>query len=97
VAFQELQAQGIAAGVVSHGPDMAERDEHLHARRAIAWTYHGELGRVPIVQCPVYLDGQRLAVRSAGPLLGQHTQQVLHDLIGLSEAEYRQLASEDAV
>ena len=86
-AFELLQQAGIAAGVVSHGPDLAQ-DRHLKAREAVASVPHPELERVPIVQCPIVMDGNRLAVRRAGPLLGEHTEQVLRETLGMSEDRY---------
>ena len=96
-AFRHLQRHGVPAGVVSHGPDLAERDEHLRARGAIARLPHAELGEVPIVQCPIVLDGQRLSVRSPAPLLGEHTEQVLRQELGLSEKTYLDYVVEEVI
>jgi crotonobetainyl-CoA:carnitine CoA-transferase CaiB-like acyl-CoA transferase len=96
-AFRALQQAGVAAGVVSLGPDLAERDEHLRAREAVAWVTHPELGKAPIVQCPVVLDGARLAVRSPAPLVGQHTDRLVRDICRRSEQDYLELVVEEAV
>ena len=95
-AFHALQRAGVPAGVVEEGPDF-QRDEQLQHRGAIAWVPHAELGKAPIVQCPIFLDGQRLSVRMPGPLLGEHTEQVLKGTLGLGEQEYLQRVVEEAV
>ena len=83
-AFHRLQEAGVAAGVVSHGPDL-ERDEHLAARGAVAKLPHPELGEAVIIQCPVVLDGERLAVRRPASLLGEHNEHILLGVVGMSE------------
>jgi crotonobetainyl-CoA:carnitine CoA-transferase CaiB-like acyl-CoA transferase len=96
-AFHLLQKAGVPAGVVSHGPDLLERDEQLKARGMMKSYPHPEIGNVPIVQPPVLFDGKRPPVRAAGPVLGQHTEQVLRELLGLSEEQYLDYILEDVI
>lgn len=88
VVTRELQNAGVAAGVVSQGPDLAERDQHLTARGGFSWITHAEIGTVPISQCAIFLDGRRLEVRTPAPLLAEHTETVLRGTAALSEEEY---------
>ena len=87
-AFERLQSEGVAAGVVSEGPDLVEGDRHLKAREALARLPHAEMGDVLIPQCPIVLDGSRLTVRTSAPLLGQHTEHVIRQMLDLSEEVY---------
>lgn len=96
-AFRHLQEAGVAAGVVSNGQDLAEQDEHLQARGIVKRLAHAELGEVPIAQCPVVIDGERLATRSAAPLLSEHTEHVLREKLGLTDEEYTQYVIEEVV
>ncbi len=96
-AFRELQEAGIAAGVVSQGPDLTEMDEHLRAREAIAQVPHPELGEIPTAQCPIVLDGKRLEVRFSADALSGHTEQVLCEELGMSQVAYRAFAEEGVV
>ncbi len=96
-AFHALQRAGVPAGVVSHGPDLVERDEHLRARGAIAAAPHAELGAATIVQCPLVMNGARLAVRSAAPLVGQDTERVVRTVCQRSEEEYLDLVVKEVV
>ncbi len=96
-AFRSLQKAGVAAGVVSSGHDLTEVDEHLKARDTIARLPHPELGEVPIVQCPIVMDGKRLEVRTAGPILSEHTEHVLREMLGLSEEVYLDYVVDEVV
>ena len=96
-AFHLLQKAGVPAGVVSNGPDLLERDEQLKARGMMNSYPHPEIGDVPIVQPPVLFDGKRPPVRAAGPVLGEHTEQVLKDLLGLSDEQYLDYILEEVV
>ena len=96
-AFRELQEAGIAAGVVSQGPDLTELDEHLREREAIAQVPHPELGTIPTAQCPIVLDGKRLEVRFSADVLSGHTEQILCEELGISQVEYRAFADEGVV
>ena len=87
-AMRLLQGAGVPAGVVSNGHDLVERDEHLKAREMFVTVNHPEIGPSPMTRNPIVLDGQPLPVRMPGPLLGQHTEYVLREVLGLSEAEY---------
>ncbi len=45
---------------------------------------HPEVGSVPVLVSPYRFDGERLPVRSSPPCLGEGTDDVLHELLGLS-------------
>jgi crotonobetainyl-CoA:carnitine CoA-transferase CaiB-like acyl-CoA transferase len=45
---------------------------------------HPEVGSVSVLASPYRFDGERLPVRSAPPCLGEGTDDVLHELLGLS-------------
>ena len=96
-AFTALQAGGVPAGVVSYGPDLAEGDPHLQARGVWKTVEHPELGRHRMIQCPIVLDGERLSLRGPGPLVGQHTEEVLKDVLQMSDEEYMQRVLEEVV
>ena len=81
---------------MSHGPDL-ERDEHLAARGAVARVPHLELGEAPIVQCPIILDGERLAVHRPCAVLGEHNEPILRGVVGLSEEDYLDLVVQEII
>ena len=96
-AFAALQGGGVAAGVVSYGPDLAERDPHLQARGVWKTAQHPELGPHMMIQCPIVLDGERLSLWGPGPLVGQHTEEVLKGVLHMSDEEYMQRVLDEVV
>jgi crotonobetainyl-CoA:carnitine CoA-transferase CaiB-like acyl-CoA transferase len=85
--MKTLQAAGVAAGVVSNARDLCERDPHLRARGYWAMVKTPEGQTMEFDGVPVRLAETPGGVRSAGPLLGEHTDAVLQTLLGLSAAE----------
>ena len=83
VAAQErLQAAGVAAHQVQNSPECLA-DPQLVARGG--WTVaaaHPTMGRIPVGAPPIRMSRTPGHVTAAGPTLGQHTFEVLHDLLG---------------
>ncbi|MGH9421709.1 MAG: CaiB/BaiF CoA transferase family protein, partial [Thermoanaerobaculia bacterium] len=50
------------------------------ARALVETVNHPEIGEYEAVRNPVRINGRRLAIGSAPPILGQHTAAVLHEL-----------------
>jgi benzylsuccinate CoA-transferase BbsF subunit len=81
----ELQAAGVAAGVVQNGRDMFE-DPQLLARNHYRTVMHPEAGKTRYDGPPFNLSECPMEVRSA-PLLGEHNDYVFRDLLGLTDDE----------
>jgi len=69
--------------------EVAGLHEALTSKRAVDGGLvkdmpHPEVGSVPVLASPYRFDGERLPVRSAPPCLGEGTEGVLQDLLGLS-------------
>jgi crotonobetainyl-CoA:carnitine CoA-transferase CaiB-like acyl-CoA transferase len=62
-------------------------DSQVVARGLAAHFEHDTLGRVPTVANPVRLSNTPVTYRSAPPRLGEHTDSVLAESLGLSAAE----------
>ena len=92
----QLQESGVPAGVVQTAKDLVERDEQLAARGHLVTVEHPVMG-------PVVYDGSPSTLsRSPGriacaPTLGQHTEYVLKELIGMTDAEVAALREADAL
>ncbi len=87
-AMHILQAVGVRAGVCQHASDKLERDPQLAAR---GWWHrlpHGELGESVFDGVVPVLSRTPGSLRSASPLLGEHTREVMVDVLGMSEKEY---------
>jgi crotonobetainyl-CoA:carnitine CoA-transferase CaiB-like acyl-CoA transferase len=79
-----LQAAGVPAGVVQHAGDKQERDPQLRARGFYPEADHPEIGRHAFEGMPVTASRTPWRLRTAAPLLGEHTEAVYRDLLGLS-------------
>ncbi len=86
---------------VPGGPvlDVAQALEHpqIKARKSILTHQHSKAGEVRTVASPVRLDETSPAPISAPPQLGEHTYQVLKDVLSLSEEHLEQLSEAGAI
>jgi crotonobetainyl-CoA:carnitine CoA-transferase CaiB-like acyl-CoA transferase len=93
---QVLKAAGVPSGSVR---DVAEvlRDEHLQARGMVATVHHPTIGALSVLGVPVKLSETPGAVRSAPPVLGQHTESILRNDVGLDDNAIAQLRASGAI
>jgi len=71
-------------------------DEYLRRCGMMAEVDHPELGRIVMPGNPLQLSDSRVAVGPA-PALGEHTERVLAELLGLPEEERRRLREAGAI
>jgi benzylsuccinate CoA-transferase BbsF subunit len=90
--MSELQALGIPAGVAQQGPQLL-RDPQLEARGFWETVSHPDAGSAPLSSRPFLFSKTPGATRRHAPLLGEHTEEVLRDVAGMSDAEIHELAS----
>jgi benzylsuccinate CoA-transferase BbsF subunit len=88
-----LQAAGVPASVVETTGDVFD-DPVLAARRYWRVLEHPVMGPVRNASAPHLWNGQPVSPASPAPLLGQHTEEISMDLLGLSADEYRQLVAD---
>lgn len=58
---------------------------------------HPACGRIKMVNTPVKYSYSTPGIRSPPPLLGQHTDEVLRQVVGSSDEEIKQLRSDGVV
>jgi crotonobetainyl-CoA:carnitine CoA-transferase CaiB-like acyl-CoA transferase len=87
----ELQGLGIAAAVVATGRDLVEADEHLAARGFYPVLEHPIAGPVRHEGIVVRMSDTPGALTAPAPLLGEHTDVVLKELLGMDEEELARL------
>ncbi|RJQ07752.1 MAG: CoA transferase [Bacillota bacterium] len=77
--------------------DQVLEGEHLAARGLVAHVEHPKAGRVPVVGQPVLMSGTPGRVRGPSPLLGEHTEEILAELLGMEPTEIEALRQEAAI
>jgi crotonobetainyl-CoA:carnitine CoA-transferase CaiB-like acyl-CoA transferase len=87
---EQLQAEGIAAGMVQDIEDMLERDATLHARGALVELPHPRLGAFGHVRTPISFSGERIEPYRA-PGMGEHNREILMQAAGLTAERYEAL------
>lgn len=90
-AMRRLQAAGVPAGVVQAPEDMLTRDPQLRRRRFFIATDHPEAGRIHHDGHPFHFSAIEHAPRRPPPCLGQHTDFVLQEVLGLGEERVNRL------
>lgn len=97
VLAQQLQARGVAAGPVQDAADVLLRDPQLQARGHWVYLDHPEMGRTVYNALPAHLSRTPGAPHRPAPLLGQHTDEVLRELLALSTEQIASLRAQGAL
>ena len=92
-----LQGAGVAAGVVANAEDLCARDPQLAARGHFVDVATPEGRTVRIDGPPFLLSETPARVGGPGPLLGEHTDRILSELLGSGEEELRALREEGVI
>ena len=95
-AEQILQAAGVAAAVCAPNKSVAE-DPHLKDRDYWVCLNHPEVGVLQHCGIPWRMSRTEGKVRAPAPLIGQHTDEVLIQVLGYSEAEVARLRAAGAL
>lgn len=85
-----LQKAGVSAFPSMSNKDLAT-NPHLQERGYLVQKEHPEVGKRIHAGIPWQMSGTPCAVRAAAPLRGQHTDEVLRDLLGMTEDAIRKL------
>jgi benzylsuccinate CoA-transferase BbsF subunit len=88
--MDELQRRGVPAGVVQSAREMLA-DEHLKERGYYVYLDHPEAGRTAYDGPPFKLSKTPGELRWPAPILGEHTEYVCKEILGLSDEEIADL------
>ncbi|MFN0073702.1 MAG: CaiB/BaiF CoA transferase family protein [Chloroflexota bacterium] len=87
--YRLLEDAGVPCGVLNR-LDQVENDEHIKARGFIREFDHAKLGKVRATGSPVRLSKTPVRLERAGPVLGEHSREVLAS-VGVSASELNSL------
>ncbi|MBA3643786.1 MAG: CoA transferase [Chloroflexia bacterium] len=93
--MEMLERAGIPSGPINTIPQ-ALTDPHVVAREMVVAVDHPSAGVISLTGIPAKFSATPGTVRSAPPLLGQHTDEILHSL-GFAESTIRELRAEGVV
>jgi benzylsuccinate CoA-transferase BbsF subunit len=88
--MDRLQAAGVPSGVVLKGSDLLA-DERLRARGHFWPLPHAEMGTLDYNGPAYRFEHTPSWLTSAAPLLGEHTDDVMRDLLGLDDGQIADL------
>jgi benzylsuccinate CoA-transferase BbsF subunit len=95
-AAHVLQRAGLAAAPVSDTEDIV-RDPQLRTRGAFVELAQPDIGPLEYAESPYRMTKTPGRARRAGPRLGEHTDEVLREWLGVDDAELTALERADAI
>lgn len=87
--MKRMQEAGIPAGVVQNGRDLSN-DPQLHHRNYFWELDHHEIGAYPHLGDPILLSETPSEGRMPAPCLGEHTEFVCRDILGMNDSEFEE-------
>jgi benzylsuccinate CoA-transferase BbsF subunit len=91
--MKRMQAAGVASGVVQNGKDLLE-DPQLQHRHHFWYLEHPEMGTCAYDGPPFKLSETPAELHMPAPLLGQHTEHVCTQILGMPDEEFIELLAE---
>jgi len=95
--MQLLQAAGVAAAPIQDVEDQFDCNPQFAARGFFVTMDEPEMGPVVTEAPPVKMSETPPRIYRAAPLMGEHTESVLREILGLSDAEIASLAAEEVL
>ncbi len=92
--METLQSIGVCAAVVQDVEDQFKRDKQYAATGFLVNLTEPEAGDMVTENVPVRLSATPGKVRGVAPLMGEHTHEIARNLLGLSDAEIKNLDEE---
>ena len=94
--LEQLNQKGIPCGPIASINQVFDNPQVRHRNMQLELD-HPTAGKVPSVANPIKLSGSPVTYNMAPPTLGQHTEQVLSELLDLDMVQIGQLKSEGAI
>ncbi len=94
--LQAMEAANVPCGPINT-LDRVFDDPQVRARGLRVEMPHAQAGTVPLVANPIRLSESPVSYRQAPPSLGEHTQAVLRDWLGIDDARFAALREQHIV
>jgi benzylsuccinate CoA-transferase BbsF subunit len=91
-----MQAAGVGGGRIGTSKDQMENDPHLKYRNFYQEQDHPEIGKYRPPRQPCLLSKTPCRIRRA-PLIGEHTEYALKEILGLTDNEIEELVIEEVL
>lgn len=85
-----FEGSGMPYAAINDVKDTLEH-EHVQARGMVTEVQHPSCGLMKLVSPPVKFSESKPSIRSPPPTLGQHTDEVLADLLGMDQSDIKDL------
>lgn len=94
--IEALDKAGIPCGPIN-SIEQVVNNEQVRARDMIVETDHPVAGKIKMAGIPIKLSETPGAVERPAPLLGQHTEEILSEILGISSEEVAQLKTQNVL
>ena len=94
--LEALQDQGVPCAPLNTVPEIIA-DPHVQEIEMVAELPHPTLGQVKMIRSAISVEDKPLEITMRPPTLGEHTEEVLRDLLGLGAAEIAALREAKAI
>ncbi|OAL43201.1 CAIB/BAIF family protein [Pyrenochaeta sp. DS3sAY3a] len=91
-----LEGSGMPYAAINDVQDTLNHD-HVRARDMVKEVDHPSCGPIKLVNTPVKWSDSKPGVRMAPPTLGQHTDEILGDMLGMSQEDVGALRDEGVI
>lgn len=92
-----MQQAGVPAGVVQNGEDVLVHDPHLKSRNHYVYLDHSETGHSAYDSFAYRLSGTPGNLTRPAPRLGEHTEFVCKEILGMDDEEFTELLVEEVI
>ena len=94
--YQKLEAVSVPCGPINDMENVF-KDPQVIARGMRKDLPHSTLGTVPTVATPLHLSDSPVKYDQGPPLLGEHTDEVLMEMLGIGEAAQKELRKRNVI
>ncbi|KAF2025254.1 caib/baif family protein-like protein [Setomelanomma holmii] len=91
-----LEGYGLPYAAINDVQDTLNH-EHVRARDMVKEINHPSCGPIKLVNTPVKWSDSKPGVRLPPPTLGQHTDEILSNVLGMSESDIEELRGEGVI